>query len=70
MNKEPILGEIENPDIRDLLSKLLEKDPNKRIEVGEIIKDRWVSDKGFDPVELDKSSNDSFFSNEFSDSLN
>ena len=39
MNKEPILGEIENPDIRDLLSKLLEKDPNKRIEVSEIIKD-------------------------------
>ena len=53
MNQEPQLGSIDNSDIRNLLKKLLEKDPNRRIQVCDIINDRWVSDKGFDPVELD-----------------
>ena len=66
MNREPSLKEIQNKDIRELLSKLLQKDPEKRIEVSDILKDRWVSCKGFDPVELDKSSHDSFFSSGFS----
>ena len=47
---------------------MLEKDPVKRIQVSEIIKDKWVSDCGFDPVELDRSSKDSFESSRISDS--
>ena len=66
MNKEPPLDEIQNQDIRRLLSKLLEKDPDKRIEVSDILKDPWVDASGFDPVDLDKSS--SFFSSEFDNS--
>ena len=50
MNREPSYEEIDNPHIRELLSRLLEKDPDKRIEVSDIIKDRWVSNIGFDPV--------------------
>ena len=67
MNKEPPLDEIQNQDIRRLLAKLLEKDPDKRIEVSEILKDPWVNAGGFDLVELDESSG-SFFSSEFDNS--
>ena len=66
MNKEPPLEMIQNQDIQRLLSKLLEKDPDKRIEVSDILKDPWVNASGFDPVELDERS--SFFSSEFDDS--
>ena len=66
MNKEPQLNEIQNLDIRDLLGKLLEKDPDKRIEVSDIIKNKWVSSSGFDPVELDKSSSESISASELS----
>ena len=63
MNKEPPLEEIQNQGIRRLLGKLLEKDPDKRIEVSDILKDPWVNANGFDPVSLDESG--SLFSSEF-----
>ena len=62
MNKEPPLKEIDNKEIRELIRKMLNKDPDKRIEVSDIMKDKWVSSSGFDPVELDISSHDSFIS--------
>ena len=65
---EPPLKEIKKREIRELLAQMLAKDPVKRIQVSEIIKDKWVSDCGFDPVELDRSSKDSFESSRISDS--
>ncbi|CAI2169543.1 18402_t:CDS:10 [Funneliformis geosporum] len=39
-----------DPDLADLLSKILEKDPNKRITMPELREHPWVTEKGSDPL--------------------
>ena len=39
-------SEENNPELIDLLKRMLQKDPNVRAGIYEIIRDPWVTDKG------------------------
>ena len=55
-NQDPDLGafsEENNPELIDLLKRMLQKDPNVRAGIYEIIRDPWVTDKGENQVDLD-----------------
>lgn len=47
---EPQIPEDENPDFVDLMSKILEKDPEKRITMDKLREHPWVTQKGADPL--------------------
>ena len=53
---EPPLEKIENTEIRQLLSMILEKDPAKRLATIDIIENDWLTRNGDDPIDLDLSS--------------
>ncbi|KXH50969.1 hypothetical protein CSIM01_11649 [Colletotrichum simmondsii] len=46
----PELPEDENPDFVDLISRILEKDPKKRIQMHELRDHPWVTKQGADPL--------------------
>ncbi|KAF6813368.1 CAMKK/META protein kinase [Colletotrichum musicola] len=48
--ESPILPEDENPDFVDLMNKILEKDPKKRIRMAELREHPWVTKGGADPL--------------------
>ncbi|KAL0930902.1 CAMKK/META protein kinase [Colletotrichum truncatum] len=48
--ESPAIPEGENPDFVDLMSKLLEKDPKKRIQMAELREHPWVTKGGDDPL--------------------
>ncbi|KAJ3469024.1 hypothetical protein MRS44_003089 [Fusarium solani] len=50
MSDEPQIPEDENPDFVDLMSKILEKDPEKRITMDKLREHPWVTQKGADPL--------------------
>ncbi|CAM1505567.1 Fc.00g112040.m01.CDS01 [Cosmosporella sp. VM-42] len=47
---EPQLPEDENPDFLDLMHKILEKDPDKRITMDQLREHPWITHKGTDPL--------------------
>ncbi|KAA8625226.1 SPS1 Serine threonine protein kinase [Pyrenophora tritici-repentis] len=54
---DPVEFESEcSPDVKDLLQRLMEKDPQKRIQMEEIREHPWVTRQGTDPL-LPKSEN-------------
>ncbi|TKW57522.1 Calcium/calmodulin-dependent protein kinase kinase 2 [Colletotrichum tanaceti] len=48
--ESPGLPEDENPDFVDLMKRILEKDPQKRIQMSGLRKHPWVTKKGIDPL--------------------
>jgi [calcium/calmodulin-dependent protein kinase] kinase len=48
---------IKNKDARDLISGLLEKDPEKRATLPKLIDHPWVTNNGIDPVMLESIDN-------------
>ena len=64
LTNDPPLAAILNEDARCLLAQMLQKDPETRIEVSLIIKDKWVSSAGADPLELNSSMHQSSISSE------
>ncbi|KAH6624315.1 kinase-like domain-containing protein [Chaetomium sp. MPI-SDFR-AT-0129] len=46
----PKLPPDENPDFVDLMGKMLEKDPEKRIEMADLREHPWVTKQGTDPL--------------------
>ncbi|KAK4239972.1 kinase-like domain-containing protein [Achaetomium macrosporum] len=46
----PKLPPDENPDFVDLMAKLLEKDPERRIKMAELREHPWVTKRGTDPL--------------------
>ncbi|OBR13618.1 Calcium calmodulin dependent protein kinase [Colletotrichum higginsianum IMI 349063] len=48
--ESPDLPEEENPDFVDLMGKILEKDPQKRIQISGLRDHPWVTKKGTDPL--------------------
>ncbi|KZL70675.1 CAMKK/META protein kinase [Colletotrichum tofieldiae] len=48
--ESPDLPEDEDPDFVDLMSRILEKDPQKRIKMSELREHPWVTKKGTDPL--------------------
>ncbi|KAJ4424171.1 hypothetical protein N0V82_001219 [Gnomoniopsis sp. IMI 355080] len=46
----PFIPEDENPHLKDLLMRLMEKDPTKRISMSEIREHPWVTKEGADPL--------------------
>ena len=53
--KEPnlkLLGE-ESPQLKNLLARIFEKDPEKRISIQEMLEDPWVTENGANSVNLD-----------------
>ncbi|OHW93568.1 CAMKK CAMKK-meta protein kinase [Colletotrichum incanum] len=48
--ESPDLPEDENPDFVDLMNRILEKDPQKRIQMSELREHPWVTKKGTDPL--------------------
>ncbi|KAL2444154.1 Calcium/calmodulin-dependent protein kinase kinase cmkC [Exophiala dermatitidis] len=49
-NDEPDLGDEQDPDFRDLMGKILEKDPEKRIKMRELRAHPWVTRQGRDKL--------------------
>ena len=60
---DPQLDFISNPQIRSLLSRLLEKDPERRPLTIDILTDPWLTRNGKEPIDLNLSSFSSFSSN-------
>ncbi|KAK6207467.1 CAMKK/META protein kinase [Colletotrichum tabaci] len=48
--ESPDLPEEENPDFVDLMGRILEKDPQKRIQISGLRDHPWVTKKGTDPL--------------------
>ncbi|GKT46643.1 calcium/calmodulin-dependent protein kinase kinase cmkC [Colletotrichum spaethianum] len=48
--ESPELPEDENPDFVDLMNRILDKDPQKRIQMSELREHPWVTKKGTDPL--------------------
>ncbi|KAK2009828.1 Pkinase-domain-containing protein [Colletotrichum eremochloae] len=48
--ESPVLPEDENPDFVDLMNRILEKDPQKRIRMSELREHPWVTKKGIDSL--------------------
>ncbi|KAK1986821.1 kinase-like domain-containing protein [Colletotrichum cereale] len=48
--ESPVLPEDEEPDFVDLMNRILEKDPQKRIRMSELREHPWVTKKGTDPL--------------------
>ncbi|KAJ4391835.1 hypothetical protein N0V93_005455 [Gnomoniopsis smithogilvyi] len=46
----PVIPEDENPHLKDLLMRLMEKDPTQRITMAEIREHPWVTKEGVDPL--------------------
>ncbi|ORY16150.1 calmodulin dependent protein kinase [Clohesyomyces aquaticus] len=49
-NDKPEVDFESNEDLKDLLLRLLEKDPNKRIKMDELREHPWVTRRGTDPL--------------------
>ncbi|KAM0434436.1 hypothetical protein ACHAPT_003532 [Fusarium lateritium] len=49
-SEEPQIPKDENADFVDLMSKILEKDPEKRITMDKLREHPWVTQKGADPL--------------------
>ncbi|KIX99039.1 uncharacterized protein Z520_05500 [Fonsecaea multimorphosa CBS 102226] len=48
--EEPDLGDEKDEDFRDLMNRILEKDPQKRIKMPELREHPWVTNKGTDKL--------------------
>ncbi|OLN81577.1 Calcium/calmodulin-dependent protein kinase kinase 2 [Colletotrichum chlorophyti] len=48
--ESPSMPEGENPDFVDLMGRILEKDPKKRIQMAELREHPWVTRRGTDPL--------------------
>ena len=55
MNGEPDYSQIKNPDLVDLIKKMLTKNPSDRIEIIDICLHPWVTNNDQDSVNLDLS---------------
>ncbi|KAF4124131.1 protein-serine/threonine kinase [Geosmithia morbida] len=51
---EPTIPADENPTLKDLFSKILEKDPEKRIQMPQLREHPWVTKEGTDPLLSEK----------------
>ena len=56
MNQPLLFEKIENIEIRQLLSMMLDRDPTKRPRTSDIIENPWLTRNGGDPIDLDLSS--------------
>ena len=52
-NSEPPLHKIANKEIRQLLSAILVKEPERRPAAIDIVENEWLTRGGQDPIELD-----------------
>jgi len=54
-NKVADLSQIKDESLFQLLARLLDKDPNKRIKIYDLIEHSWVTSNGLESVFLDLS---------------
>ena len=52
LNKDINFDVIKNQNLKELLQRILEKDPNKRATLEEILVNSWVTNKGTETIQL------------------